>query len=168
MQNAFIQGRQILDLVLIANECLNSRLKSSRPGVPCKLDVEKTCDHFNWDFLLCVVQRCGFGERWMKWVEFYISTVKFFILVNGTPTGIFASSRGVQQGDPLFHFPIAICDCHGSFGQDDYKGGIRRVSEVSIDNLSGESSRALQLNWLAFLGVFNRDIQGSNPPSPNY
>lgn len=84
--------------------------------MPCKLDVEKTCDHLNLDFLLCVVQRCGFGERWMKWVEFYISTVKFFILVNGTPSGIFASSRGVQQGDPLFHFPIAVCDCHGSFG----------------------------------------------------
>ena len=74
--------------------------------MPCKLDVEKTCDHSNWDFLLCVVQTCGFGERWMKWVEFYISTVKFFILVNGTATGIFASSRGVQQGVPLFTFPL--------------------------------------------------------------
>lgn len=82
--------------------------------MPCKLDVEKTCNHLNWDFSAVCGSKVWFW--WMKWVEFYISTVKFFILVNGTPTGIFASSRGVHQGDPLFHFPIAICDCHGSFG----------------------------------------------------
>jgi hypothetical protein len=31
----------------------------------------------------------------------YVSTVKFFILVNGVRTGFFQSSRGIRQGDPL-------------------------------------------------------------------
>ena len=35
----------MLESVLIANECLISCMNSSIRGVPCKFDVEKTCDH---------------------------------------------------------------------------------------------------------------------------
>ena len=46
-QNAFMEGRQILDAFLIANEVIDSMLKKKEKGVLYKLDIEKAYDQIN-------------------------------------------------------------------------------------------------------------------------
>ncbi|RVX11532.1 Transposon TX1 uncharacterized 149 kDa protein [Vitis vinifera] len=81
-QDAFVQGRQILDAVLIANEIVDERRRSGEEGVVFKIDFEKAYDHVKWDFLDHVLEKKGFSPRWRKWMSGCLSSVSYAILVN--------------------------------------------------------------------------------------
>ena len=100
-QNAFVKGRQIFDVSLIANEVVDFWQKRKEKWLICKLDIEKAYDSINWRFLMKVLHKMGFGFRWMEWIWRCISTAKFSVLVNGVPAGFFSSTKGLRQGDPL-------------------------------------------------------------------
>ena len=63
-QGAFVQGRQILDAVLIANEIVDEKRRSGEKGVVFKIDFEKAYDHVKWDFLDHVLEKKGFSSKW--------------------------------------------------------------------------------------------------------
>ena len=100
-QNAFVEGRQILNASLIANEVIDLMQKRKERGILCKLDIEKVYDQINWSFILKALKKMGFGDKWVGWIEWCVSTTTFSVLVNGCPTGFFGSSRGLRQGDRL-------------------------------------------------------------------
>ena len=100
-ENAFVEGRQILDVALIANEDVDSMLRRNDGGVVCKLDIEKAYNHLNWEFVLEVMRSKEFGQRWLTWITWCMSTASFSILINGSFAGFFRSTRGLRQGDPL-------------------------------------------------------------------
>jgi len=70
-----------MDLVLVANECLDSQILPGEPCVLCKLDLEKAYDHVNWKILIHLLKRCGFGEKWRAGIAHRIFMVHFSILI---------------------------------------------------------------------------------------
>jgi hypothetical protein len=103
-QSGYVEGRQIMDSVILAHEVTHS-LKSSRtPGMLIKLDLSKAFDRASWKYIRAVLNSFGFAHEWINWIMNLTSSAFFSILVNGVPSKPFSPSRGICQGDPLSPF----------------------------------------------------------------
>ncbi|XP_071923161.1 uncharacterized protein [Coffea arabica] len=101
-QSGFVQGRTLSDNFLLAQELITDIGKKCRGrNVVLKLDMAKAYDRMSWVFIIRVLRRFGFGERFIDMVWRLLSNVWFSVLVNGVSYGFFKSSRGLRQGDPL-------------------------------------------------------------------
>jgi len=68
-QTAFVQGRQIMDGLLIANEAIDEAKKLKKELLLFKVDFEKAYDSIDWKYLDAVMSKMGFPTLWRKWIK---------------------------------------------------------------------------------------------------
>jgi Reverse transcriptase (RNA-dependent DNA polymerase) len=100
-QTTYIQGRNIFDNIICAQEILFQIRKSKSKGIMLKLDFVKAFDRRNWDYMQEVLQNRGFGQRWTAWIMNLLTSGQTNITINGQQTTYFKCKRGLRQGDPL-------------------------------------------------------------------
>ena len=107
-QRGFIQGRNIKDCLCLASEAINMMDKRAYGGnLALKVDISKAFDTLEWIFLLKVLRKFGFSEKFCDWIKAILHSATISININGTQQGYFKCSKGVRQGDPLS--PIVLC-----------------------------------------------------------
>ncbi|GKV29684.1 hypothetical protein SLEP1_g38589 [Rubroshorea leprosula] len=107
-QMAFIEGRQLVEGAVIANEILDEVKKKKKKGFLFKVDFEKAYDKVSWDFIDYMMMRMGFCATWREWIQECLNSSSVSILINGSPTNQFPVNKGIRQGDPLSPFLFVI------------------------------------------------------------
>lgn len=100
-QHTFVEGRQITNAIMIANEVVDELSRTKKRGMLCKLDMKKVFDNVCWNFVDYILDKFGFSKKWRKWIKTCITTTSFAVMINGGPSTFLNASKGLRQGDPL-------------------------------------------------------------------
>ncbi|XP_026458815.1 uncharacterized protein LOC113359387 [Papaver somniferum] len=87
-QSAFVKQRLISDNLLVAHEIIHAmrkKRKSKTDFMGLKIDMSKSFDRVEWNFLIVILRRMGFCDAWCNLIYQCISTCQSDILVNGVP-----------------------------------------------------------------------------------
>lgn len=85
-QSGYVEGRQILNNIIQAQEVVHSLTSNNKAGMMMKLDLAKAYDKLNWTYIRRVLISFGFYHNWVRWVMALVTSSSFSILVNGSPS----------------------------------------------------------------------------------
>jgi retron-type reverse transcriptase len=109
-QTAFIKTRTIHDNFMYVRNTACRLHRTKTPSLLIKLDIDKAFDTVRSDYMLDLLQRLGFSQRWRALLVTLFSTASSRIILNGIPGKDILHGHGLRQGDHLspLLFDIAI------------------------------------------------------------
>jgi hypothetical protein len=95
-QSAFIKVRSIQENFLYVRNVIKKAHKKKSPLLFLKLDIAKAFDSLNWGFLLQVLTKMGFGQRWRNIISLILGSSTSRIMLNGSLGEPFNHRRGLR------------------------------------------------------------------------
>ncbi|XP_010513460.1 PREDICTED: uncharacterized protein LOC104789451 isoform X2 [Camelina sativa] len=90
------------------NQVIHQMARDKAPG-PDGFNPGYFQDH--WSTIQKVMRQMGFSDIWCKWIMKCISTVTYFVLINGHPVGHIKPQRGIRQDDSLLFYKATDEEC---------------------------------------------------------
>uniref|UniRef100_A0A3B1IT35 Reverse transcriptase domain-containing protein n=1 Tax=Astyanax mexicanus TaxID=7994 RepID=A0A3B1IT35_ASTMX len=107
-QNGFIKGRQLFFNTRTLFNIIYSKHQTELPELVISLDAEKAFDRVEWEYLFAVLQKFGFGDKFISWIRLLYSSPKASVHTNDIYSDYFTLGRGCRQGCPLSPLLFAI------------------------------------------------------------
>ncbi|KAJ0059923.1 hypothetical protein NL108_015598 [Boleophthalmus pectinirostris] len=99
-QTGFIVGRQASNNIRRALNIQIAAKKTTHPSMLLALDAEKAFDRVDWAYLNYTMEKFGFDQTFIGWINTINKNPKSRIRVNGYCSEFFEVKRGVRQGSP--------------------------------------------------------------------
>lgn len=82
-QTCCIMGRDISNNVANVRDIIELIERDNLEGYIIKIDQEKAFDRVSHAYLLRVLQKYGFGEKFVKWIEIFYNGINSAVKCNG-------------------------------------------------------------------------------------
>lgn len=92
----FLKVEILVIALLLAHELLRDFNKAHGKRSCIKIDLQKTFDSINREFVYYILHCMKFPPKWINWIKECISSPTFSVLVNGSSNGFFGSNRGIR------------------------------------------------------------------------
>ena len=99
-QTGFIKGRHIFFNTCTLLDIIFSK-PSDSPEIVVSMDAEKAFDRVEWGYLLAVLKKFGFGDKFISWVRLLYTSPQASVQTNDVRSDYFLLERGTCQGCPL-------------------------------------------------------------------
>lgn len=100
-QTCSIPGRFIGENIRLLIDAVTYAEIHNCPLAVLSLDQEKAFDRVDWEFMLHILERMGFGHTFLSWIRLFYTGPMASVIVNGFCSPLLSLKRGVGQGCPL-------------------------------------------------------------------
>ena len=91
----YVKNRYISESGRLIHDVIETASILNKKGFLVTVDIEKAFDSVDHSFLLAVLQKYGFGERFLKWIQILIKNQESCVANGGITTKFFCLERGV-------------------------------------------------------------------------
>ena len=78
-QSGYIKNRHIGLNARLIHDIIENCENNNLPGAIVCLDFEKAFDSLNWNFIICALEKYGFGKSFIKWIKIFYTKPTFCV-----------------------------------------------------------------------------------------